>query len=84
MANATSQLVGPTAASVTVLGMSLGKQQPFNTAFTANLYSTAAANAQLAGASIGGAGGSQPHPNMMPSLALNFCICLSGEFPSRN
>jgi microcystin-dependent protein len=84
MANATSQQVGATAASVTVLGMSLGKQLPFNTAFTANLYSTAAANAQLAGASIGGAGGNQPHPNMMPSLALSFCICLNGVFPSRN
>ena len=84
MANATSQHVGPQAAPVTVLGMSLGKQLPFNTPFTANLYSTAAANAQFAGASISGAGGSQPHPNMMPSLALSFCICLSGAFPSRN
>jgi microcystin-dependent protein len=25
----------------------------------------------------------QPHPNMMPSLALSFCICLRGVFPSR-
>jgi microcystin-dependent protein len=84
MANATSQHVGPTAAPVTVLGMSLGKQLPLNTPFTANLYSTAAANAQLAGALIGGAGGGQPHPNMMPSLALSFCIALQGAFPSRN
>ena len=84
MGNATSQHVGPRAAPITVLGMSLGKQLPFNTPFTANLYSTAAANAQLAGASIGGAGGGQPHPNMMPSLAMSFCICLSGVFPSRN
>jgi microcystin-dependent protein len=29
-------------------------------------------------------GGSQPHNNMMPSLALNFCIALVGIFPSRN
>jgi microcystin-dependent protein len=83
MANATSQHVGPQAAPVTVLGMSLGKQQPFNTPFTANLYSTAAANTQLAGALIGGAGGGQPHPNMMPSLALSFCIAVQGAFPSR-
>jgi len=83
MANATSQQVGPTAAPATVLGMSLGKQLPFNTPFTANLYSTAAANAQFAGAIIGGAGGGQAHPNMMPSLALSFCIALQGAFPSR-
>jgi microcystin-dependent protein len=24
------------------------------------------------------------HPNMMPYLTLNFCICLSGSFPDRN
>jgi microcystin-dependent protein len=29
-------------------------------------------------------GGSQPHNNMMPYLALNFCIALQGIFPSRN
>ncbi len=83
MANATSQDVGPTPASATVLGMSLGKSLPFNTPFSANLYSTAAANAQLSGASLSGAGSGEPHPNMMPSLALSFCISLTGEFPSR-
>jgi len=28
--------------------------------------------------------GGQPHNNVMPLLALNFCIALSGIFPSRN
>ncbi len=28
-------------------------------------------------------GGNQPHSNRQPYLALNFCICLSGEFPVR-
>lgn len=28
------------------------------------------------------AGGSQPHTNLMPSLAINFCIALQGIFPS--
>jgi microcystin-dependent protein len=28
-------------------------------------------------------GGSQPHTNMQPFLALSFIICLNGEFPSR-
>jgi microcystin-dependent protein len=35
-------------------------------------------------ASIGNAGGSQPHNNMQPYLVLNFVIALQGIFPSRN
>lgn len=35
-------------------------------------------------AMIGNAGGSQPHPNMMPILAMNFIMCLQGSYPSRN
>ncbi|MBS1702731.1 MAG: phage tail protein [Armatimonadetes bacterium] len=29
-------------------------------------------------------GGNQPHNNMMPTLAMNYCIALQGIFPSRN
>jgi microcystin-dependent protein len=29
-------------------------------------------------------GGGQPHENMQPYLAVNFCIALTGLFPSRN
>jgi microcystin-dependent protein len=29
-------------------------------------------------------GGSQAHQNMQPFLTLNFCIALSGLFPSQN
>ena len=32
----------------------------------------------------GPAGGGQGHPNMQPSLALNYVIALNGIFPSRN
>lgn len=32
--------------------------------------------------SIGDAGGNQPHPNLMPALALNFIIALTGVFPA--
>ncbi|QAU46354.1 phage tail protein [Bradyrhizobium guangzhouense] len=28
--------------------------------------------------------GGQPHSNQMPTIVLNYCICLSGIFPSRN
>ncbi|HWF49166.1 MAG TPA: tail fiber protein [Solirubrobacteraceae bacterium] len=33
---------------------------------------------------IGNTGGSQPHTNIQPYLAVNFCIALQGIFPSRN
>jgi microcystin-dependent protein len=29
-------------------------------------------------------GGNLPHTNVQPFLAVNFCICLEGIFPSRN
>lgn len=34
--------------------------------------------------SISNVGGSQPHTNMQPYTALNFCIALIGIFPSQN
>ena len=33
---------------------------------------------------ISSVGGSQPHDNMQPYLAINFCISLFGIFPSQN
>ena len=33
--------------------------------------------------SVGPAGGSQPHENQMPYLAINFCISLFGIFPTQ-
>jgi microcystin-dependent protein len=41
-------------------------------------------NAVFAQAAISPAGGSQPHDNMQPYLALNLCIAVEGVFPSRN
>lgn len=36
----------------------------------------------LASSTVSAAGGSQPHENMMPFLAINFIISLFGVFPS--
>jgi microcystin-dependent protein len=47
-------------------------------------YSSAAPNTTMSPQSIGTSGGSQPVPNMQPYLALNYCIALTGIFPSRN
>jgi microcystin-dependent protein len=46
--------------------------------------STPTINTTFSPVAIGNTGGSQPHDNMQPYLALNFCICLNGIFPSRN
>ncbi|MDO7846170.1 tail fiber protein [Hymenobacter sp. M29] len=35
------------------------------------------------GGTIGPVGGGTAHTNMMPSLAVNYIICLNGEFPQR-
>ena len=37
---------------------------------------------QLSANSVGSAGGSQPHGNLQPYLAINYCIALNGAFPS--
>jgi microcystin-dependent protein len=41
-------------------------------------------NTNLAPGAVAIAGGSQPHQNMMPCNTLNFCMALTGIFPSRN
>jgi len=33
---------------------------------------------------LGFTGGNQPHNNIQPTLAINYCICTSGIFPARN
>ena len=38
----------------------------------------------MAPAAIGVMGGNQPHNNMMPHLAVNFCIALQGIYPARS
>jgi microcystin-dependent protein len=48
-----------------------------------NHYANATTLAPLNPASVVSAGG-QPHPNLQPYLAINYCIALQGIFPSRN
>ena len=64
-----------------------GTQLPAVAAFLAqasNVYRAADNLTALNAASVDNAGGSQPHTNMQPYLALNFCIALQGVFPSQN
>ena len=47
-------------------------------------YATTAPASTLAPNAVTQAGGSQPHNNMQPYLALNMMIALQGIFPARN
>lgn len=47
-------------------------------------YTTAAPNVTLSGDALTSVGLAQPHNNVMPCLALNFCIALQGVYPQRS
>lgn len=49
-----------------------------------NEYNTGAGNVAMNTAAIAPTGGGQPHNNLQPYLALNFCIALQGIFPPRS
>lgn len=49
-----------------------------------NIYHAPTSDAVLAASSIGQTGGGQSHENMQPFLVANYCIALTGLFPSRN
>jgi microcystin-dependent protein len=50
---------------------------------TLNQYANVAPTLSMAPAAIGPSGGSQPHDNMVPFLAVNFILSLFGIFPSQ-
>jgi len=49
-----------------------------------NAYVAAGSQVAMAGAAVENTGGSQPHNNMQPYLAMNFIIALVGVYPSRS
>ncbi len=49
-----------------------------------SLYAASTTTPTVALSATSAAGGGQAHSNMMPYLALNYCIALTGLFPSRN
>jgi microcystin-dependent protein len=48
------------------------------------IYSTGTASLTMSSQMVGPTGGNGPHNNLMPYLAVNWCIALEGIFPSRN
>ncbi len=64
---------------------------PGNRVYATNTVSTQSLYAPSTGplvamnpATVAPAGSNQPHPNMQPYSVINFCVALSGIFPSRN
>lgn len=49
-----------------------------------NGYRSASNLVTLLAGTVSNVGGSQPHSNMAPYIAINFCIALQGIFPSPN
>jgi microcystin-dependent protein len=57
----------------------------FSNSKPGNLYqNTPGSFVALSQTTVTNNGGGQPHMNMQPFLTLNFCIAMSGIFPSRN
>jgi microcystin-dependent protein len=50
----------------------------------AAVYAPTSDGTLMGNQTTGPAGGNQPHENLQPYLAINFCIALEGIFPSRN
>ena len=56
-----------------------------NTSSALNMYGPSnGALVPLNPQTVSPAGGNQPHPNLQPYSVINFCIALSGIYPSRN
>ena len=51
---------------------------------TSPIYIGSQDGTQMAGNTITFGGGNQAHENRQPFLAINYCICTVGIFPSRN
>jgi microcystin-dependent protein len=56
----------------------------WGTGGSAAFVAAASANANMNAGTVGQIGGSQPHDNRMPYVAVNFIISLFGIFPSQN
>jgi microcystin-dependent protein len=72
-----------TPSTTVVLGNATGTMGNSGT-LTVTPYAATNPNVTMAPTAIGVSGGSQPHNNMMPYLGMQFCIALSGIFPSRS
>ncbi|MDR3719163.1 MAG: tail fiber protein [Bryobacteraceae bacterium] len=50
----------------------------------AKIYGAAAPTVAMGANALSPAGGGQPHNNLQPYIAINYCIALQGVFPARS
>jgi microcystin-dependent protein len=74
-------LVGTT--NVPAGNLILAKAVQGTTANPANIYNSTAPNSTMMAPQAIGSVGGQPHANIMPVQALNYCIALQGVYPTR-
>lgn len=67
-----------------VLAQPNGVASPSEDTVAVNAYAPAGNPVVADPSAISMAGGNQPHQNMQPYLAMNYCIAVQGIFPSRN
>ena len=82
----THNLVATTAAGTTAApsGMMFATMPSTFHAYTNPQSGDTLVESDFASNAIGSSGGSQPHENMMPYMAINYIIALEGIFPSQN
>jgi microcystin-dependent protein len=71
----------PATSAVPTPGMTLADQVG-GTEQSVYAYAASGTTANLTGRTLGVAGGSEPHENMQPSLAVNYIIATQGEYPT--
>jgi microcystin-dependent protein len=77
-AKGTSEAAGSANPANSLLGVTSGGR------FSIIPYDTLGTPQPLLPSTVANNPGGQPHNNMQPYLALNYCIALAGLFPSRN
>jgi microcystin-dependent protein len=70
----------PTGQVFAKVNTATGKNPPVTT----DMRFTAPATGTMLNTAVSSVGGSQPHPNLQPLNVVNYCIALTGLFPSRN
>jgi microcystin-dependent protein len=82
-AQSTDATQGPAGRTPTTASVAKASAAPLP-ATPVNVFGTGTPTTQFDPSAITNVGGSQPHQNIEPYLALNFCIALQGIFPSQN
>jgi microcystin-dependent protein len=77
-AKGTSAVAGSTNPANSLLGVTTGAR------FSIIPYANLSVPQPILPSTVANNPGGQPHNNMQPYLALNYCIALAGLFPSRN